>query len=149
MSTTIADPWRRSRQQAITANPSPASTSQPVQVAMWDETPPGSFTERCPGVVRRTMYMGGPDRTIPNDYPEVVRILIGGQDAGAVHPSGSGWAAQVHGLRHTPVSYHNTPADAITAVLLSSWARRLGYRAASRMYFTVGASRAVTRTGPR
>jgi hypothetical protein len=135
MSTTIAD------------KPSPASTPQPVQVAMWDETPPGSFTERCPWDRSPNDVYGGPDRTTPNDYPNVVRILIGGQHAGSVRPSGSGWAAQVRGLRHTPVTCHDTPADAITAVLRSSRAYRLGFRAGSRMYFTLGASQAITRQG--
>jgi hypothetical protein len=103
------------------------SVPEPVHVGTWDETRLRRRDKRQPGVLR---------------------ILVGGQHAGVVHHSQSGWAAQVHGLRHTPVTFHDTAGDAITAVVRSSWARRLGYRAASRTCFSLAASRVLAQPVP-
>jgi len=59
----------------------------------------------------------------------------------------SGWIAEVHGLRPTAATTHETAAAAVQAILWSSWGRRLGARAASRICWTDKATRAAARTG--
>lgn len=88
--------------------------------------------------------------------PGVLRVLVDGQHAGAVEHRGGSWAAHWHtaryGLGHSSdrVTEHATAADAVRAVLRSGWARRLGARSASRVYWSDRASRAVARaTGKR
>jgi hypothetical protein len=95
------------------------------------------------------------------NLPGVLRILVGGQHAGAVEhydrragvdgeiglpPAGS-WIAQAHGLRRSKPTYHATAEEAVAAVLESSWARRLGARKASRVYWSDKAQRRAARSG--
>lgn len=83
--------------------------------------------------------------------PGVLRVLVGGQHAGAIfrddgEPGVNGpWKGQVHGLRPTPATSHGTACEALAAVLGSSWARRLGARKASRVFWSDKASRLVAR----
>lgn len=151
MSAILPDQRRHSRQHATTADPSsPVRPPEPVHVAMWDETPPATRDPwRCPVIIHRHdgMLTPCPEHAIPDDRPGVTLILVGGRPAGVVHPSPSGWVARVDGLPYTRATCHGTPADAITAVLLSVRARSLGYRACSRLSFTIDVSQTVTRTG--
>ncbi len=101
-----------------------AAGSPPLHVATWDET------------ARHAGNLAG-----------VVRLLIGGCDTGTVSRSESGWTAQVTGEAAQTV--HATTGDAITAVVRSPRARRLGWRAASRMHFSLAASQALAARGGR
>jgi len=97
--------------------------AEPVSVSCWGELP---GAKKIPGAFR---------------------VLVGGQHVGAVRRGESGWIAEVHGLRRTAPTTHETSAAAVQAVLRSSWGRRLGARAASRIYWTDKAARAAARTG--
>jgi hypothetical protein len=79
----------------------------------------------------------------------VFRVLVAGQQAGAFQRAGSGWEAQVHGLRRTEPTTHESADDALRAIVRSAWARRLGARAASRVYWSDRARRAARRGGAR
>ncbi len=103
-------------------NTTPSHRGAPLHVATWGET------------VRH----GG-------SLPGAVRLVIGGQDAGSVYRAGSSWAARVTG--ETAATLHATAGDALTAVVLSPRGRRLGWRAASRMTFTLAASQVLTEAG--
>lgn len=81
------------------------------------------------------------DRPIPN----CLRVLVGGQHAGAVWHEDGAWRAQAHGLKPGPQTSHQGAEDALAALLRSSWARRLGARAASRVFWSAKASRAAGR----
>jgi hypothetical protein len=79
----------------------------------------------------------------------VFRILVAGQHAGAFQRVGSGWEAQIHGLRRTEPTMHETADAAVRFIARSSWARRLGARAASDVYWSDRARRAARRGGAR
>lgn len=98
--------------------------AQPVSVSVWGELP----AER--------------------KLPGTLRVLVDGQHAGAVERQGGSWAAYWHtaayGLssRSDRISEHPTAEQAVRAVIRSGWARKLGARAASRVFWTARASRA-------
>ncbi len=75
-----------------------------------------------------------------------LRVLAGGQHAGAVWHEDGTWHAQAHGLKPGPVSDHQDAAEAVTALLRSAWARRLGARAGSAVFWSAKANRAASRT---
>jgi hypothetical protein len=75
----------------------------------------------------------------------VLRVLVAGQAAGAVERTGDVWAAQVHGLHPSRPTSHASADDAVRAVLRSSWARRLGAGADSRVHWSARAHRAAKR----
>jgi len=79
--------------------------------------------------------------------PRRLRVLVGGQHAGAISLEDGHWIAGVHGLRPSKPTYHETAEQALRAVLRSSWGRRLGARAGSRIFWTDTAARAAVRTG--
>ena len=80
-----------------------SAAPEPVYVAAWGE-------------------LRGENKRLPG----VLRVLVGGQHAGAVQRTTGGWTAQAHGLRPTPETTHATAEEALRALLRSSWARRLG-----------------------
>jgi hypothetical protein len=79
------------------------------------------------------------DRTLPGD---VLRVLVAGQAAGGAERRGDAWAAcwYTAGYRDR-VTEHATAEDAVRAVTRSGWARRLGARAASGVYWSERARR--------
>lgn len=77
--------------------------------------------------------------------PGALRVLVGGQHAGAIAHGDGSWTAQAHGLRQSQPTRHDTAAEALAAVLRSPWARRLGARAASRVHWSERATRLVAR----
>ena len=77
--------------------------------------------------------------------PGVLRVLVGGQHARAVALEDDAWSAQVHGLRATRPGVHATAADAVAAILRSSWGRRLGVRTASPVHWSTRATRLANR----
>lgn len=93
----------------------------PVTVSRWGELPAG---RKLPGTV--------------------LRVLVGGQHAGAAEHDGIAWTAQVHGPGLVrPATVHATAAEAVAAVVRSGWARRLGARAASPVHWSDRATRAA------
>ncbi len=101
-----------------------ARQAEPVSVTCWGE------------MARRS------DRKLPG----VLRVLVGGQHAGAVWLEDGAWHAQAHGLKPGPQSDHPTADEALTALLRSAWARRLGARAASRVFWSAKATRLAGRS---
>lgn len=84
--------------------------------------------------------------------PGVLRVLVGGQAAGAVTRDGPVWSAEgytARGLVQPRFSEHATAAEAVGAVLNCGWARKLGARAASPVHWSDKALRAVRRGGAR
>jgi hypothetical protein len=77
--------------------------------------------------------------------PGALRVLVGGQHAGAIAHGDGAWTAQAHGLRQSQPTRHDTTAEALAVVLRSPWARRLGARAASRVHWSDRATRLVAR----
>jgi hypothetical protein len=77
--------------------------------------------------------------------PGVLRVLVAGQHAGAIERKGGAWAAYWSagmtrsGARRDRVTEHATVDEAVRAVVRSAWARRLGARTASRVYWTTRA----------
>jgi len=96
-----------------------------------------------PGVVPR-----GELRDEKKKMPNVLRVLVGPQHAGAIERTADGWTAQAHGLRPTPETAHATAGEALRAVLRSSWARRLGARKRSSVHWSAKA-RALAARSPR
>ena len=87
--------------------------------------------------------------------PGVLRVLVAGQHAGAIERKGSAWVAYWHagmtrsGAMRDRMSEHASADEAVRAVIRSAWARRLGARAASRVYWSDKARRAASRGGAR
>jgi len=80
--------------------------------------------------------------------PGVLRVLVAGQHAGAAEYRGGAWAAYWHtarGVSSDRITEHATAEDAVRAVIRSGWARRLGARAASRVYWSDRARRLAAR----
>ena len=74
--------------------------------------------------------------------PGVLRVLVAGQHVGAIEcGEDGGWVAQVHGLRPYRPTEHETAAGGVRAIQRSSWARKLGARAASAVYWSDRATR--------
>jgi hypothetical protein len=104
------------------------STPEPVSVTRWGELR-GERTAR--GVV--------------------LRVLVGGQHAGSFAPDGDRWRASHRARVLGPVAEteHATAEEALARVLRSGFARRLGPRAASHVYWSDKARRAASRGGAR
>lgn len=105
-------------------------TPEPVLVSAWGEL---RGERKLPG-----------RRLVP-----VLRVLVAGQYAGAMEWDGHVWVA-AHQARVTSQAReteHATAEEALQAVLRSGFARRLGARAASPVYWTARAARAAARTG--
>ena len=69
--------------------------------------------------------------------PGVLRVLVAGQHADAIERAGDGWRACWYTAAYRDrCTAHATADDAIRAVIRSGWARRLGARAASRLYWS-------------
>lgn len=109
------------------SKPEPASPA-PVCIATWNET--RSATEK-------------PSQS-------ALRVRVGAADAGIVRPVPGlpgRWFVQVSdpAIAPIPTKVCGSAADALTAVVLSPRACELGYRPASRMVFTLDASRVIQR----
>lgn len=83
--------------------------------------------------------------------PGVLRVLVDGQHAGAIMRDGAMWRAghQVRVLGPVTETEHGSADEALTRVLRSGFARRLGARAASPAYWSDKARRAASRGGSR
>jgi hypothetical protein len=81
----------------------------------------------------------------------VLRVLVGGQHAGAIAPDGDRWRAshRARTLSRPRETEHATAEEALRAVLRSGFARHLGARAASRVHWSGKARRAAARSGAR
>jgi hypothetical protein len=79
--------------------------------------------------------------------PGALRVLVGGQHAGAVERCGATWAASWYagmtasGSMRDRVTEHDSAEEAVRAVLRSAWARRLGGRVSSRVHWSDRARR--------
>ena len=100
-----------------------ARSAAPVSVTVWGELP---AERKLPGTV--------------------LRVLVAGQHAGAAERTADGWTAQAHGLKPSKPTAHATAEDAVRAVVRSAWARRLGARAASRVFWSDRARRAAAKS---
>jgi hypothetical protein len=83
--------------------------------------------------------------------PGVLRVLVGGQHAGAIMRDGAVWRAgrRARALGRVTESEHATAEEALRAVLRSGFGHQLGARAASRVYWSEKARRAASRGGAR
>jgi hypothetical protein len=81
--------------------------------------------------------------------PDVLRVLVGGQHAGAIMRDGTIWRAghQARVLGPVAETEHASAEEALARVLRSGFARRLGARAASHVYWSDRARGAVCRGG--
>jgi hypothetical protein len=79
--------------------------------------------------------------------PGVLRVLIGGQHAGAIEYDGNAWTAQAHGPRTSRPSAHATAGEAVAAIVRSSCGRRLGARPASTVRWSAKAGRLAAKAG--
>lgn len=82
-------------------------------------------------------------------FPAAVRVFVAGQHAGTVYLEDGTW----HAERPRPsqswreiASEHETAEEALKAVLRSGFARRLGARAASRVFVTERAKKIMRRS---
>jgi hypothetical protein len=103
------------------------SEATPVSVTVWGELPA--------------------ERKLPG---RVLRVLVGGQSAGGAERVGDVWVATWYagltrsGSLRDRFTEHATAEEAVRAVIRSAWARHLGARAASRVFWSDGARRAAT-----
>jgi hypothetical protein len=86
--------------------------------------------------------------------PSIIRVLVAGQHGGAIQRTPDGWEAQVHGIQEgwrdaSEPTTHDTAAEAVQAILRSSWGRKLGARAASRVYWSDRAARLAAKASPK
>lgn len=76
------------------------------------------------------------------NLPGVLRVLVAGQHAGGAEPDDGQWRAHwMTGKLRDRSTLHATADEAIAAVLASPFARRLGVRKASRVYWSERAKR--------
>lgn len=85
------------------------------------------------------VHVWGELRDEKKKMPNVLRVLVGPQHAGAIEHTADGWTAQAHGLRPSPETTHATAEEALRAVLRSAWARRLGARKVSHVHWSAKA----------
>lgn len=87
------------------------------------------------------------ERRGAKNLPGVLRVMAGGQDAGAIEHRDGAWHAvrQARALGPVTETAHADAGKALRAVLRSGFARRLGARAASAVYWSAEASRLVAR----
>jgi hypothetical protein len=100
------------------------------------EVPPAKVAVSCWGELAAEKRLGG-----------VLRVLVDGQHAGAIRRDGDMWNAsrQARALAPAKESQHATAGGAVRAVLRSGFARQLGARAASPVYWTEQARRELRR----
>jgi hypothetical protein len=81
----------------------------------------------------------------------LLAVLVAGQHAGAIAREGDGWVAchQARTLAPARETEHATAEEAVRAVLRSGFARYLGARAASRVYWSTAATRVAGQGGAR
>jgi hypothetical protein len=79
--------------------------------------------------------------------PGLLRVLVAGQSAGGIERAGESWRAcwYTAGFRDRCTVYA-TADEAVRAVIRSGWARRLGARGASRVYWSDSARKAASRS---
>lgn len=88
------------------------------------------------------------DRKLPST---VLRVLVAGQAAGGLERTGDSWTATWYaaptasGRMRDRCTEHATAEEALRAVQRSAWARRLGARANSPVYWSDRARRAAGR----
>lgn len=86
---------------------------------------------------------------LPNErpIPGALRVLVAGQAAGGAQRTDSGtWAASWYTAAFRErVTEHATAEDAVRAVIRSGWARKLGARAASPVFWSARARRLAAR----
>jgi hypothetical protein len=78
----------------------------------------------------------------------VLRVRVGGEAAGAVYRDGPAWVSQsytVRGYVQPQQRRHDSVHEALAIVVRSSWARKLGARAASDLHWSDRARRAASR----
>lgn len=83
--------------------------------------------------------------------PGLLRVLVGGQHAGAIMRDGAVWYAshQARVLGPVTETEHATAEEALKRVLRSGFTRQLGARADSAVYWSDKARRAASRGGTR
>lgn len=80
--------------------------------------------------------------------PGALRVLIAGESVGGAEHTPAGWVAYRHtAARRDRLTEHPTAGEAVTAVIRSGFARRLGARAASPVHWSACARR--TARAPR
>ena len=81
----------------------------------------------------------------------VIRVLVAGEHAGAIQlGADGGWTAEAGGPDPPEPTSHATAQEALDAVARSSWARKLGARSASPVYwFCKAVTWAYTGAGKR
>jgi hypothetical protein len=104
---------------------------------------------RCAAAPARVSCWG--ELLFEKKLPGVLRVLVDGQHAGAFWQEGATWHACHQGrvLGAARETAHASPEDALRAVLRSGFARRLGARAASPVFWSDRARRATTAPGKR
>ena len=76
------------------------------------------------------------------NIPRALQVLVAGQSAGGVQREGTGWAAFCYtAAMRERSSGHPSAVEAVAAVLASGFARRLGARKASAVYWSDKARR--------
>jgi len=76
----------------------------------------------------------------------VIRVLVAGEHAGAIQlGADGGWTAEAGGPDPPEPTSHATAQEALDAVARSSWARKLGARSASPVYWSGRAVRLAER----
>jgi hypothetical protein len=82
--------------------------------------------------------------------PGCLRVLVAGQAAGGAERAGQSWLACSYTAAYRDqITEHQTAEEAIAAVLASGWARKLGARKGSRVFWSARATRLANRTGAR
>lgn len=77
----------------------------------------------------------------------VIRVLVAGEHAGAIQlGADGGWTAEAGGPDPPEPTSHATAQEAMHAVARAAWARKLGARAASPVYWSDRAQRLAART---
>ena len=82
--------------------------------------------------------------------PGALRVLVAGQAAGGAERAGQSWLACWYTAAYKDrITEHETAEEAIAAVLASGWARKLGARKASRIFWSAKATRLAAKGGAR
>ena len=82
------------------------------------------------------------------NLPGTLRVLVAGQAAGGVQCDGTVWLAEwMTAAMHWQCTDHATAEEAVARVIASGWARKLGARKASRVYWSDKAKRRAARSG--
>jgi hypothetical protein len=71
------------------------------------------------------------------NLPGALRVLVAGQAAGGAERVGEAWRASWHSAAYKDrCTEHATADEAVRAVVRSGWARHLGARAGSAVYWS-------------